>query len=123
VASVERKVVISCAATGAIRAPSMSPYLPVLPDEIVANALGAAEAGTAVLPLHAGESHNGRPHQTIEAFGGLLSRIKPQTKAAINITTGDSPLMRVGERVKPAEFSSLTRRATARQQSSREEKP
>jgi uncharacterized protein (DUF849 family) len=123
VASVKRKVVITCAVTGAVHTPSISPYLPVTPDEIIANALGAAKAGAAVLPLHARESHNGRPHWTIEAFGHFLSRIKQQTKAAINITTGGSPLMRVDERVKPAELSSLTRGATARQQSSREEKP
>jgi uncharacterized protein (DUF849 family) len=119
VASVKRKVVITCAVTGVIHTPSISPYLPVTPDEIIAT----AEAGAAVLPLHARESHNGRPRQKIEAFGHFLSRIKQQTKAAINITTGGSPLMRVDERVKPAEFSSLTRGATARQQSSREEKP
>jgi hypothetical protein len=69
------------------------------------------------------ESHNGRPDRTIEAVGRSLSRIKPQIEAAINITIGGSPLMRVDERVKPAGFSSLTRGPTARQQSSREEKP
>jgi uncharacterized protein (DUF849 family) len=104
VASVKRKVVITCAVTGAIHTPSMSPHLPVTPDEIIAQALGAAEAGAAVLHLHARDPHNGRPDQTVEAFGRFLPRIKQQTDAAINITTGGSPFMRVDERVKPAEF-------------------
>src|SRR5260370_24934830 len=82
----------------------MSPHLPVTPDEIIANALGAAEAGAAVLHLHARDPLNGRPDQTADAFGRFLSRIKPQTNAAINITTGGSPFMRVEERVKPAEL-------------------
>ena len=51
-ASVKRKVVITCAVTGAIHTPSMSPHLPVTPDEIIAGALGAAEAGAAVLHLY-----------------------------------------------------------------------
>src|SRR4051794_11737408 len=102
VTSVKRKVVITCAVTGAIHTPSMSPHLPVTPDEIIANALGAAEAGAAILHLHARDPHNGKPDQTVEAFDRFLSRIKQQTNAAINITTGGSPFMRVEERVKPA---------------------
>src|SRR3984893_11864874 len=102
-AAVKRQVVITCAVTGAIHTPSMSPYLPVTPDEIIANALGAAEAGASVLHLHARDPQNGRPDQTPEGFGRFLSRIKQQTKAVINITTGGSPFIRVEERVKPAE--------------------
>lgn len=97
-----RKVVITCAVTGAIHTPSMSPFLPITPDEIVAEALAAAEAGAAVLHLHARNPENGRPDQTPEAFERFLSRIKQQTKAAINITTGGSPYMKVEERVLPA---------------------
>jgi uncharacterized protein (DUF849 family) len=67
VAGVKRKVVITCAVTGAIDTPSLSPYLPVTPDEIVANALGGAEAGAVVLPLDARESHNGRPDRPAES--------------------------------------------------------
>jgi 3,5-dioxohexanoate:acetyl-CoA acetone transferase len=104
VASVKRKVLMTCAVTGAIHTPSMSPYLPFTPDEIIADALGTAEASAAVLHLHARDPLNGRPDQTVEAFGNLLSRIKQQTKAAINITTGNIPFTRVDERVKPAEF-------------------
>ncbi len=99
----KRKVVITCAVTGAIHTPSMSPYLPITPDEIIAGALAAAEAGAAVLHLHARDPENGKPDQTPEAFGRFLSRIKQQTNAAINITTGGSPFMRVEERVRPAE--------------------
>jgi uncharacterized protein (DUF849 family) len=97
-----RKVVITCAITGAIHTPSMSPYLPITPDEIVKDALAAAEAGAAVLHLHARNPENGRPDQTPEAFARFLPRIKQQTGAVINITSGGSPFMSVEERVKPA---------------------
>ncbi|MDB5616512.1 3-keto-5-aminohexanoate cleavage protein [Tardiphaga sp.] len=104
--AVKRKVVITCAVTGAIHTPSMSPHIPITPDEIIADALGAAEAGAAILHLHARNPENGRPDQTVEAFGRFLSRIKQQTNAAINITTGGSPFMKVDERVKPAQHFS-----------------
>ncbi|QDM25952.1 3-keto-5-aminohexanoate cleavage protein [Tardiphaga sp. vice304] len=102
----KRKVVITCAVTGAIHTPSMSPHIPITPDEIIADALGAAEAGAAILHLHARNPENGKPDQTIEAFSRFLSRIKQQTNAAINITTGGSPFMKVDERVKPAQHFS-----------------
>ena len=98
-----RKVVITCAVTGAIHTPSMSPHLPVTPDEIIADSLAAAEAGAAILHLHARNPENGRPDQTPEAFARFLPRIKQQTNAVINITSGGSPFMKVEERVKPAE--------------------
>jgi uncharacterized protein (DUF849 family) len=97
-----RKVIITCAVTGAIHTPSMSPHLPVTPDEIVKDAVAAAEAGAAILHLHARDPETGRPDQTPEAFARFLPRIKQQTDAAINITTGGSPYMRVEERVLPA---------------------
>ena len=97
-----RKVVITCAVTGAIHTPSMSPHLPITPDQIVAESLAAAEAGAAVLHLHARDPATGKPDQTPEAFARFLPRIKQQTNAAINLTTGGSPFMRVEERVKPA---------------------
>lgn len=96
------KVVITCAVTGAIHTPSMSPHLPVTPDQIVEHALAAAEAGAAILHLHARDPETGKPDQTPEAFARFLPRIKQGTNAAINITTGGSPFMRVEERVKPA---------------------
>lgn len=100
--SQNRKVIITCAVTGAIHTPSMSPYLPVTPDQIVAEALAAAEAGAAILHLHARDPVTGRPDQTPEAFARFLPRIKQQTDAVINLTTGGSPFMRPEERVKPA---------------------
>jgi uncharacterized protein (DUF849 family) len=97
-----RKVIITCAVTGAIHTPSMSPYLPVTPDQIAAEALAAAEAGAAILHLHARDPVTGRPDQTPDAFARFLPRIKQQTNAVINITTGGSPFMRVEERIRPA---------------------
>ena len=97
-----RKVIVTCACTGAIHTPSMSPHLPVTPEEIIADALGAAEAGAAILHLHARNPETGKPDQTPEAFGRFLPQLKQQTNAAINITTGGSPYMKVEERVLPA---------------------
>jgi uncharacterized protein (DUF849 family) len=97
-----RKVIITCAVTGAIHTPSMSPHLPITPDQIVADALGAAEAGAAILHLHARDPATGKPDQTPEAFARFLPRIKQQTNAVINLTTGGSPFMSPQERVKPA---------------------
>jgi uncharacterized protein (DUF849 family) len=96
------KVIITCAVTGAIHTPSMSPHLPVTPDEIVAEALAAAEAGAAILHLHARDPQTGKPDQTPEAFARFLPRIKQGTNAVINLTTGGSPFMSVEERIKPA---------------------
>jgi uncharacterized protein (DUF849 family) len=97
-----RKVVISCAITGSIHTPSMSPHLPVTPDEIAASAIGAAEAGAAVVHLHARKSETGQPDQTPEAFMKFLPRIKQQSNAIINITTGGAPGMTLDERLRPA---------------------
>lgn len=96
------KVIITCAITGAIHTPTMSPYLPITPDEITREALAAAEAGASILHLHARDPENGKPDQTPEAFLKFLPRIKEGTNAAINITTGGSPYMKVEERVLPA---------------------
>jgi uncharacterized protein (DUF849 family) len=97
------KVIITCAVTGAIHTPSMSPYLPVTPEEIAAAAVGAAEAGAAIVHLHARDPETGKPDQTPEAFARFLPRIKQATNAVINLTTGGAPYMTVQERVKPAE--------------------
>jgi 3,5-dioxohexanoate:acetyl-CoA acetone transferase len=97
------KVIITCAVTGAIHTPTMSPYLPITPDEIADAAIGAAEAGAAIVHLHARDPVTGRPDQTPEAFGRFLPRIKQRSNCVINLTSGGSPLMRVEERVKPAE--------------------
>src|SRR5258708_9498341 len=96
-----RKVIITCAVTGAIHTPSMSPHLPVTPDQIVADALGAAEAGAAILHLHARDPETGKPDQTPEAFARFLPRIKQQTNAVINLTTRVSPFLSPPEPLKP----------------------
>ena len=96
------KVIITCAVTGAIHTPSMTPYLPITPDEIAEAAIGAAEAGAAILHLHARDPETGKPDQAPEAFAGFLPRIKQATNAVVNITTGGSPYMTVEERSKPA---------------------
>lgn len=96
------KVIISCAVTGAIHTPTMTPHLPITPDEIAASAIAAAEAGAAILHLHARDPETGKPDQSPEAFAGFLPRIKQATNAVVNITTGGSPYMTVAERTKPA---------------------
>ncbi len=96
------KVIITCAVTGAIHTPSMSRYLPVTPDEIAEQAVAAAEAGAAILHLHARDPDTGRPDQSPEGFAPFLPRIKQGTDAVINITTGGSPYMSVKERAAPA---------------------
>ena len=96
------KVIITCAVTGAIHTPSMSPYLPITPEEIIADAVAAAEAGAAIIHLHARNPETGQPDQTAEAFARFLPQLKQKTNAVINITTGGSPFMRVEERVIPA---------------------
>jgi uncharacterized protein (DUF849 family) len=101
-AQTKGKVIITCAVTGAIHTPTMSPYLPITPDQIASEAIAAAEAGAAILHLHARDPQTGKPDQTPEAFGRFLPRVKQGTNAAINITTGGSPYMKVEERVRAA---------------------
>src|SRR5271155_830331 len=97
-----RKVIITCAVTGAIHTPSMSPYLPVTPEEIADAAIGAAEAGAAIVHLHARDPITGQPDQTPEAFAPFLKVIKQRSDCVINLTTGGAPTMSVAERVRPA---------------------
>jgi uncharacterized protein (DUF849 family) len=96
------KVIISCAITGSVHTPSMSPYLPVSPDEIAGEAIAAAEAGAAIVHLHARNPNSGKPDQTPEAYLRFVSRIKQANAAIINITTGGSAYMQLEERVLPA---------------------
>ncbi len=97
------KVIISCAVTGSIHTPSMSPYLPVTPEQIAESALGAAAAGAAIVHLHARNPEDGRPVHTPEDFTPFLQVIKQRSNVVVNITTGASPYMPVDYRVKPAE--------------------
>ena len=100
--SKSRKVIITCAVTGSIHTPSMSPHLPVTADEIATAAIEAAEAGAAVVHLHARNPKDGRPDQSPEAFAPFLQVIKQRSRVVINITTGGAPTMSIEERVKPA---------------------
>ena len=97
------KVIITCAVTGAIHTPTMSPHLPITAAQIADAAIGAAEAGAAIVHLHARDPETGRPDQRPEAFAPFLPIIKQRCNAVINLTSGGSPTMRVEERVKPAE--------------------
>ena len=97
-----RKVIITCAPTGAIHTPSMSPNLPVTAAEIATAAIDAAKAGAAVLHLHARDPKDGRPTQDPDFFRPFLADIKEKTDAVVNITTGGSPHMTVDERMRPA---------------------
>lgn len=93
------KVIITCAVTGAIHTPTMSPHLPITPDEIAASAIGAAEAGAAILHLHARNPEDGSPTQDPEIFRQFLPRIKDSVDAVINVTTGGAPFMSSEERL------------------------
>ncbi|WP_213956859.1 3-keto-5-aminohexanoate cleavage protein [Variovorax sp. dw_954] len=98
----QKKVIITCAVTGAIHTPSMSPHLPVTAQEIADAAVGAVEAGAAIIHLHARDPVTGKPDQRPEAFVPFLKDIKARSDAVINLTTGGSPYMTVHERMQPA---------------------
>lgn len=96
------KVIVTCAITGAIHTPSMSPHLPVTPDEIAHSAIEAAQAGAAIVHLHARDPNDGRPSQEPELFRRFVPAIKDASDVVINITTGGAPTMTVEERLQPA---------------------
>jgi uncharacterized protein (DUF849 family) len=98
----KRKVIITCAITGSVHTPSMSPYLPVTPDQITAEAIAAAEAGASILHLHARHPDDGRPSADPDVFMQFLPRIKQVTDAVINISTGGSSLMALEDRLAAA---------------------
>jgi uncharacterized protein (DUF849 family) len=98
-AIVQDKVIISCAVTGSVHTPSMSPYLPLTPDDIARQAIEAAEAGAAILHLHARDPADGRPTADPAVFDRFVPRIKAATDAVINITTGGSTRMTLEERL------------------------
>jgi uncharacterized protein (DUF849 family) len=97
-----RKVIITCAVTGAIHTPSMSPYLPITPAEIADAAVGAAEAGAAIVHLHARDPVDGRPTQDPRYFREFASDIRRRSDVVINFTTGGAPTMDIEERLQPA---------------------
>ncbi|MDE2466686.1 MAG: 3-keto-5-aminohexanoate cleavage protein [Alphaproteobacteria bacterium] len=96
------KVIISCAITGSIHTPSMSPYLPVTAEEIAESSIEAAQAGAAIIHLHARNPKTGQPDQDPELFKPFLSVIKQRCDAVLNLTTGGAPWMTVDERMRPA---------------------
>jgi uncharacterized protein (DUF849 family) len=96
------RVIITCAVTGSIHTPSMSPYLPVTAEEIADAAVEAAAAGAAIVHLHARNPDAGRPDQSPDAFAPILRSIKQRSSVVLNLTTGGSPYMPVEERVRPS---------------------
>jgi uncharacterized protein (DUF849 family) len=99
-----RKVIITCAVTGSIHTPSMTPHLPITANEIAEAAIGAAEAGAAIVHLHARDPSNGKPDQSLEAFAPFLKVIKQRSDCVVNITTGGAATMTVDERLRPVAF-------------------
>ncbi len=93
------RTIITCAVTGSIHTPSMSPHLPITADEIAAQSLAAAEAGAAILHLHARDPDDGRPSSDPAHFMAFLPRIKQASDAVLNLTTGGSAVMTLEERL------------------------
>ena len=100
--SAQKKVIITCAVTGAIHTPSMSPYLPVTAQEIADASVGAFEAGAAIIHLHARDPLTGKPTQDPATYMQFLPRIKQSCDAVVNITTGGGLGMSIDERIAPA---------------------
>lgn len=99
------KIIITCAVTGSIHTPSMSSHLPITPDEIAEEGIAAAEAGAAMLHLHARDPETGRPNQSPRLFEQFLPRLKQSTKAILNITTGGGLGMGLDERLAAAKWA------------------
>src|SRR5262245_42403842 len=95
----KRKVIITCAVTGSIHTPSMSPHLPITPQEIADAAVGAAEAGAA---LHARDPVDGHPTQDPKYFREFAADIKRRCDVVLNFTTGGAATMTIEERLQPA---------------------
>jgi uncharacterized protein (DUF849 family) len=99
------KVIITCAVTGSIHSPSMSPHLPITPEQIAAEAIAAAKAGASMIHLHARDPNTGRPDQSPALFQQFLPIIKAETDAIINITTGGGLGMTLDQRLAPAKWA------------------
>ncbi len=95
----KRKVIITCAVTGSVHTPTMTPYLPITPDQIAQESIAAAEAGAAIIHLHARNPVDGSPTPDPKVFMEFLPRIKQNTDAVINITTGGSLGMSLEDRL------------------------
>jgi uncharacterized protein (DUF849 family) len=101
-----KSVIITCAITGSLHTPSMSPHLPITPDQIAAESIAAAQAGAAILHLHARDPHDGRPTADPAVFRQFLPRIKAGCDAIVNLTTGGAPGMTINERLAAPEAAS-----------------
>jgi uncharacterized protein (DUF849 family) len=101
-AAAQGKVIITCAVTGSIHTPSMSPYLPVTPEEIAQASIEAARAGAAIVHLHARDPKDGSPTQDPELFKQFATRIKAASDVVLNFTTGGAATMTIEERLQPA---------------------
>ena len=97
-----RKVIITCAVTGSIHTPTMSPYLPITPQEIADAAVGAAEAGAAIVHLHARDPVDGHPTQDPKYFRIFAADIARRSDVVLNFTTGGAATMTTEERLQPA---------------------
>lgn len=97
-----KKVIVSCAVTGSIHTPTMTPHLPITPDQIASEAIAAAEAGAAILHLHARNPKDGSPSQEPEHYKMFLPRIKQSCNAVVNITTGGGLGMTLDQRLAAA---------------------
>jgi uncharacterized protein (DUF849 family) len=96
------KVIISCAITGAMHTPTMSPWLPITPAQIAEQSIAAARAGAAIIHLHARQPADGAPTGNPDIYRQFLPQIHAETDAVINLTTGGSPTMSVGDRLAAA---------------------
>ena len=96
------KIIVTCAVTGSVHVPSLSPHLPVTPDEIASNAIEAATAGAAIVHLHARDPESGRPTPDPEIFAQFLPRIREASDVVINLTTGGSAFMPLDDRLAAA---------------------
>jgi uncharacterized protein (DUF849 family) len=101
-ATTRNKVIVTCAVTGAIHTPTMSPHLPITPEQIAESAIGAARAGAAIVHLHARDPRDGRPTQDLDLFRQFLPRIAAACDVVVNVTTGGSQTMTVEQRLQPA---------------------
>src|SRR3954451_23159792 len=101
-AAAQGKVIITCAVTGSIHTPSMSPHLPITPDEIAQAAIGAAQAGAAIVHLHARNPADGSPTQDPELFRQVGAKIRAASDVVLNFTTGGAPTMSIEGRRRPA---------------------
>lgn len=99
-------VIITCAVTGSIHTPSMSPHLPVTPDEIASEAIAAARAGAAIVHLHARDPQNGMPSADPDLFMQFLPAIKAECDAVLNVSTGGSSRMSLDQRIAAARRAS-----------------